>query len=85
MEHSHERRPFGWKQHHSSTMCTWVALKENVKSARKLWIITEVRSNQGFLRELQKKLQETKATGSWYYDMERSRKEMCGKILRTCK
>ena len=36
-------------QHHPSTMFTWVALKENVKSAKILWIIKEVCSNQGFL------------------------------------
>ena len=32
----------------------WVALKENVRSARILWIITVVCSNQGFLLEPQK-------------------------------
>ena len=65
-------------QHHSSTMFIWVALKENVKSVRILWIITKVCSNQGFPPRLHKKLPATKATGkpdaetisSWSYDME---------------
>ena len=35
-------------------MFIWVALKENVRSARIFWIITEVCSNQGFLPELWK-------------------------------
>ena len=58
-------------------MFIWVALKENVRSAMILWIITEVWLNVGFLPGLQKK-SETKATGkpetntvsSWSYDME---------------
>ena len=75
---------FSWKtlicenQHHSSTMFIWIALKETVKSARMLWIITEVCSNQRFLPRATGKLTETKATGeldaetisSWSYDME---------------
>ena len=63
--------------HHSLTMFIWVALKENVRSARMLWIITEVCLNPGSLQELQK-MPETTATGkpetytisSWSYDME---------------
>ena len=35
-------------------MFVWVALRENVRLARILWIITEVRSNQGFMPGLQK-------------------------------
>ena len=57
---------FSWKtstwenQHHSSTMWIWVALKENVKSARILWIITEVCSNREFPPGLQKNCQKQK-------------------------
>ena len=49
-------------------MFIWVALKEKVKEARILWIITEVYSNQGFRPGPQEKLAET--TSSWSYDME---------------
>ena len=38
-------------------MFIWVALKEKVKEARVLWIITEVYSNQGFLPGLQENCQ----------------------------
>ena len=41
-------------------MFIWVALKENVRLARILWIITEVCSNQGFLAGLQKNCQKQK-------------------------
>ena len=34
--------PIWENQHHASTMFNWVALKENVRSAMILWIITEV-------------------------------------------
>ena len=47
-------------QHYFSTMFIWVALKENVRLARILWIITEVCSNQGFLLELWKSDQKQK-------------------------
>ena len=55
-----------------------VYLRENVRLARILWIITEVYSNQGFLPGLQKNCQKQKAMGkpdaetiySWSYDME---------------
>ena len=65
-------------QHHSSTMFIWVALKENARSARILWIITEVCSNQGFLPGLQKNCQKQKPRWNlmpkrylhWSYDME---------------
>ena len=65
-------------QHHFLTMFILVALKENVRLARILWIITEVRSNQGFCAGATEKLSEKKATGkldaetisSWSYDME---------------
>ena len=58
-------------------MFIWVALKENVKLARILWMITEVCSNRGFLPVLRKNTR-NKATGkldaetisSWSYDME---------------
>ena len=36
-------------RHHFLTMFIWVALKENVRLTRILWIITKVCSNQGFL------------------------------------
>ena len=51
---------YSWKtliwenQHHSSIMFNLVALKENVRLARILWIITEVCSNPGFLAGLWK-------------------------------
>ena len=51
---------FSWKtlnwenQHHFLTKFIWVALKEKVRSARKVWIITEVWSNEGFLSGIQK-------------------------------
>ena len=51
-------------QHHSSTMFIRVALKENVRSARILWIITEGCSNQGFLPGLQKNRQKQKTQGN---------------------
>ena len=41
-------------QHLSLIMSIWVALNENVRLARILWMITEVCSNQGFLREDQR-------------------------------
>ena len=47
-------------QHHSSTMFVWVALKEDVRLARILWIITEICSNQGFPPGLRKNYQEQK-------------------------
>ena len=72
------RKTLIWEnQHHSSTLFIWVALEENVKSARILWIITEVCSNQGFLLEpkknyrpeLQGKL-DAETISSWSYNME---------------
>ena len=61
-------------QQHSLAMFFWVALKENVRLARILWIISESRISAGATE----KLPETKATGkpdaekisSWSYDME---------------
>ena len=47
-----------------STMFIWVALKENVRLARILWIFTEVCSNQGFPQELQKNCQKHKPRGN---------------------
>ena len=38
-------------------MYIWVALKESARSAKILWIITEVCSNQGFLQVLRKNYQ----------------------------
>ena len=64
-------------QHHFLTMFIWVALKENVKSVRILSIITDVRSNQGFLPDYRKIAKnkstekfDTETTSSWSYDME---------------
>ena len=59
-------------------LCSWVALKKNVKSARILWIITKVCSNQRLLPGLLKKCQKQKALEkldaetlcSWSSDME---------------
>ena len=45
----------------SSTVFVWVALKENVKLARTLWIISEVCSNQGFRLGLWKIIAEGEA------------------------
>ena len=45
-------------------MFIWVALKENVRSARILWIVTEICSNQGFLPVLQKNCQKQKPQGN---------------------
>ena len=39
-------------QHLSLIMYTWAVLKENAKSAKMLWIITEPCSNREFLREI---------------------------------
>ena len=50
--------------HHFLTMYFWAALKENVRSARILWIITAVCSNQGFLPGLQKNCQKQKPRGN---------------------
>ena len=75
---------FSWKTwtwekpHHFLTMFIWVALKENARSARILWIVTEVCSNQGFLQDLQKNCQKQmprwnlmpKRYHQWSYDME---------------
>ena len=82
---------YSWKtliwenQHHSLTMFIWVALKENVRYARILWIITQVCSNQGFLPGQQKNCQKQKPRDIfmvlWHG---RSCEEMCGKVLRTC-
>ena len=47
-------------------------------TARILWIITEVCSNQGFLPGLQKNCQKQKTRWNLKH------KEMCGKILRIC-
>ena len=44
-------------QRHSLTMFVWVTLKENVRSASILWIISEDCSNQGFLPCLQENCQ----------------------------
>ena len=50
-----------WENRHRSLiMCIWVALKENSRSPRILWIITEVCSNQGFLSGLQRSCQKQK-------------------------
>ena len=43
-----QRKTLRWENQHSSTMSLWVALKENVRLARTLWIITEICSNRGF-------------------------------------
>ena len=59
-------------------MFIWVALKENVKSARILWINTEVRSKSRISASATGKLPETKATAklsaetisSWSGDLE---------------
>ena len=51
-------------QHQTSNMFIWVALKENVRSARILWIVTEICSNQGFLPVLQKNCQKQKPQGN---------------------
>ena len=64
MENSQRKESSWWNQHESSTMFIWVVLKENVKSARILWIIEEVSSNQGFLLGLQKKCQKQKPRGN---------------------
>ena len=75
---------FSWKtsiwenQHHFLTMFIQAALKENVRLARILWIITELCSNPGFLPGAAEKLSETKAAekrdaeiiSSWSYDTE---------------
>ena len=45
-------------------MSLWVALKENVRLARILWIITEVCSNLGFLLELWKNYQKLELQGN---------------------
>ena len=50
-------------QHHSSTMFIWVEPQENVKSARILWIITQICWNLRFLPGLQKNCQKQEATG----------------------
>ena len=65
-------------QHHSLIMYTWDVLKENVKLARILWIITEECSNQGFWLGPWKNYQKQEPHGnltpktihSWSYDME---------------
>ena len=57
-------------------MFLWVALEENARLARILWIITKVSLNQGFLLELWK-IPGTKATekldadtlSSWSHDI----------------
>ena len=51
-------------QHHSLTMFVWVALKENVRLVRILWMITKTCSNQGFLPGLQKNCQKQRLRGN---------------------
>ena len=77
MEDTVERRWFG-RTNIISRPCSFVlvALNENVRSARILWTITEVFSNQGFLLGLLKN-PETKATvkpdaetiSSWFFEI----------------
>ena len=50
VESAHEKMLIWENRHHSLTVSIWVALKENVRYARILWIITEVCSNHGFPR-----------------------------------
>ena len=44
----------GGDQHHFLTVFIWVALKENVRSARTVWIITEGCANQGLQTKYEK-------------------------------
>ena len=73
---------FWWKtsswenQHHSLSMFLWVAPKDNVKTVRRLWIITKYVRIKDFCRT--EKKPETRVSGkpdantisSWSYDME---------------
>ena len=74
---------YSWKtlilenQHHFLTMYFWAALKENVRSARILWIIQQYVRIKDFCRGY-RKIARNKGTGkpdaetisSWSYDME---------------
>ena len=72
----------------TSLLFMWVALKENVRLARILWIITEVCSNQGFLQGLWKNTRNKSHGGTWcrndIFIVLEGHAKKCGKILRTC-
>ena len=91
VENTNERRWFG-RTNILSWPCLfiWVALRENARLTRMLWIITKVCSNQGFLLVPWKITRNDSSKEIWrrYYLFivpwhGRSREEMCGTILRT--
>ena len=70
-------------QHHSSIMSTWDELKDNVKQAKILSIITEPRSNPEFPQE-QRKITKLGSNEYFYVVLRygRSCKEIVVKLLR---
>ena len=94
LERNNLSTPFGkspWETSIWATMFIWVALKENVKSARTLWIITEVcfesRMSAGALGNFLKQ----KQRGTWCRSKifmvtkhGKSWEQMFRKILRAC-